>query len=59
MTQHKKYGKPIEELKGKAAKLKLDLALGKLKDTNAVSKKRRELARALTTLRQKEVIKNA
>jgi len=48
--------KEAEKLREEIAKLRFDLSLGKLKDTNAVKKKRRDLARVLTKIEQLEVI---
>lgn len=56
-------GLNIEELKVKAKALKkeisdlvMDKNMKKLKDTNSVSKKRKDLAQVLTVLRQKEIL---
>jgi ribosomal protein L29 len=43
-------------LRKEISRLRFDLSLGKLKDTNMVKKKRRELARVLTKIRQLEII---
>jgi len=43
-------------LREEISKLRFDLSLGKLKDTNAVKKKRRDLARVLTRTGQLEMI---
>lgn len=51
--------KPLEELKKELTRLKIDLSLGKLKDTSSFKARRRELARVLTAIRQKEVVENA
>ena len=48
--------KEAEKLREEIAKLRFDLSLGKLKDTNAVKKKRRDLARVLTRIEQLEMI---
>jgi ribosomal protein L29 len=45
-----------ENLREEIAKLRFEHALGKLKDTNQLKKKRRELAKVLTEVSQKEVI---
>lgn len=43
-------------LREEISKLRFDLSLNKLKDTNLIKKKRKELARVLTMIRQAEVI---
>ena len=55
--------KPISELKREAeslreeiTKLRFDLSLNKLKDTNMIKKKRRALARVLTQIKSLEII---
>jgi ribosomal protein L29 len=45
-----------KNLRQEIAKLRFDLSLGKLKDTNIIKKKRRDLARVLTKVRQMEII---
>lgn len=47
-----------KELQKEITELKIALAQGKLKDTNRIARKRRELARVLTRRRQKEILKN-
>ncbi len=49
--------KEAENLREEISKLRFDLALNKLKDTNAIKKKRRNLARILTEIRQLEIVK--
>lgn len=48
--------KDVESLREEIAKLRFEHSLGKLKDTSQLKKKRRELARVLTEIRQKEII---
>ena len=48
--------KEAENLREEVAKLRFDLSLNKLKDTNGLKKKRRALARILTRIRQLEII---
>lgn len=48
--------KEVENLREEISKLRFDLALNKLKDTNAIKKKRRNLARVLTEIRQLEIV---
>jgi len=55
--------KSISELKKEAeglgeeiAKLRFDLSLNKLKDTNMIKNKRRDLARVLTEIKQLEIM---
>ncbi len=38
------------------SRLRFDLSLGKLKDTSMIKKKRRDLARILTKIRQLEIV---
>lgn len=45
-----------KSLREEIARLRFDLSLGKLKDTNMVKKKRKDLARILTEVRQLEII---
>jgi len=45
-----------ESLREEIARLRFDLSLNKLKDTNMIKKKRKELARVLTKIRQLEII---
>jgi ribosomal protein L29 len=45
-----------EKLREEIARLRFDLSLNKLKDTNMIKKKRRDLARILTRIRQLEII---
>jgi len=45
-----------QDLREEIAKLRFDLSLGKLKDTNMIKKKRKGLARILTKIRQLEII---
>ena len=47
--------KSAEGLREEIAKLRFDLSLNKLKDTNMIKKKRKDLARILTAIRQKEI----
>ena len=47
--------KDAEGLREEIAKLRFDLSLNKFKDTNMIKKKRKDLARILTALRQKEI----
>lgn len=48
--------KQAENLREQLLKLRLDLSLNKLKDTNSLKKKRKDLARILTQTKQMEVI---
>ncbi len=48
--------KQAEEQRKQLSKLRFDLSLNKLKDTNGLEKKRKDLARTLTAIRQKEII---
>ena len=48
--------KEVEEQRKQLSKLRFDLSLNKLKDTNSLKKKRKDLARILTAIRQKEII---
>ena len=48
--------KEAEGLREEIAKLRFDLSLNKLTDTNMIKKKRKELAIALTSIRQLEII---
>lgn len=48
--------KEAQKLREEISRLKFDLSLNKLKDTNVIKKKRRDLARALTNIRQLEII---
>ncbi len=48
--------KEAEEKRKQLSKLRFDLSLNKLKDTNSLKKKRKDLARILTAIRQKELI---
>lgn len=48
--------KEAEKLREEVSKLGFDLSLNKLKDTNMIKKKRRDLARVLTLIRQREII---
>lgn len=48
--------KQAENLREQLLKLRLDLSLNKLKDTNSLKKKRKDLARILTQIKQMEVI---
>jgi len=48
--------KDAEGLREEIAKLRFDVSLNKLKDTNMIKRKRRDLARILTRVRQKEII---
>lgn len=50
--------KEAEKLREEISKLGFDLSLNKLKDTNMIKKKRRDLARVLTLIRQREIINN-
>ena len=43
-------------LREEVSRLRFDLSLGKLKDTNMIKKKRKGLARILTKIRQLEII---
>jgi ribosomal protein L29 len=43
-------------LREEVSRLRFDLSLGKLKDTNTIKKKRKGLARILTKIRQLEII---
>ena len=45
------------KLREEISKLRFDLSLNKLKNTNMIKKKRKELARALTLIRQEETAK--
>jgi len=44
--------KEAEKLREEIARLRFDLSLNKLKDTSMIKKKRRDLARILTKIRQ-------
>lgn len=48
--------KEAEKLREEISRLRFDLSLNKLKDTNLIKKKRRDLARILTKIRQLEII---
>jgi len=48
--------KEAENLREEISKLRFDLSLNKLKDTNMIKKKRKDLARVLTRIRQLEII---
>ncbi len=48
--------KEAESLRKEIANLRFDLSLNKLKDTNVIKRKRRDLARVLTLVRQREII---
>lgn len=48
--------KEAEKLREEISRLRFDLSLGKLKDTNMIKKKRRALARILTLIHQQEVV---
>lgn len=48
--------KQAEEQRKQLSKLRFDLSLNKLRDTNGLEKKRKDLARTLTAIRQKEII---
>jgi len=50
--------KDAEGLREETAKLRFDLSLNKLKDTNILKKKRKDLARILTSIRQKEIMED-
>lgn len=58
---HHKSIKELEELVQKTqielVKLRVELGAGKLKDTQAVNKKRHDFARLKTILREKELLK--
>lgn len=60
---HTKSIKELNELVKKAqeelVKLKVELGAGRLKDTQAMNKKRHDLARIKTILREKELLKPA
>tara|TARA_Y100000310_G_C20066211_1_gene527238 strand:- start:195 stop:410 length:216 start_codon:yes stop_codon:yes gene_type:complete len=43
-----------EKVQAELARLRIDLGLGKIKDTHQLSKKQRDLARIKTILRDKE-----
>jgi ribosomal protein L29 len=45
-----------KSLRAEIARLRFDLSLGKLKDTNMIKKKRKDLARILTSTRQQEIV---
>lgn len=45
-----------KNLRKEIAELRRDLSLNKLKNTNQIKKKKKELARLLTVIRQREVI---
>jgi len=47
--------KEEKTLREEISKLRFDLSLNKLKDTNMIKKKRRDLARILTRIRQLEI----
>jgi large subunit ribosomal protein L29 len=47
--------KSLEELQTELTKLKTDLGAGKLKDVQQVKKKKRDLARIKTMIREKEL----
>jgi len=46
--------KDLEKVKEAILKDKVDLSLGKLKDTSKIKKEKRELARLLTVLKEEE-----
>lgn len=48
--------KQAEEQRKQLSKLRFELSLNKLKNTNMIKSKRRDLARILTSIRQKEII---
>ncbi len=48
--------KEAQGLQEEIAKLRFDLSLNKLKNTNVIKKKRRDLARILTKIKQLEII---
>lgn len=48
-----------EDLKEELYTLRINLATGELKDTSAVRKTRRSIARALTVLRERQAAKTA
>jgi len=45
-----------KNLREEIAKRRLDLSLNKLKDVSQIRKKKKELARLLTVIRQREII---
>ncbi len=47
--------KLVVDLRGQVTKVKLDLAARRLKNTNVIKNLRRDLARNLTVLRQKQL----
>lgn len=53
ITELKEGAKNLRE---EISKLGFDLSLNKLKDTNMIKKKRKDLARILTKIRQSETI---
>jgi len=48
--------KEVEKMREEISRLRFDLSLGKLKDTSMIKKKRRDLARILTKIRQLEIV---
>jgi len=50
--------KEAEALREEMARLRFDLSLNKIKDTTMIKKKRRALARILTSMRQKEIMED-
>lgn len=47
----------VRILRGELAEIILDKNMGKLKDVKAISKKKKDLAQVLTTLRQKQMLR--
>ena len=50
--------KEAEGLREEISRLRFELSLNKLKDTNMIRKKRKDLARVLTSIHQKEIIES-
>ena len=48
--------KEAAEIRHELAKLRFDHALGQLKDTSLLKKRKKDLARILTVIRQKEIL---
>lgn len=49
----------LSQARKELGQLRLETSIGKIKDTNAATKKRKEIARMLTVIKEKEIIQNA
>lgn len=49
----------LSQARKELGQLRLETSIGKIKDTNAAKKKRKEIARMLTVIKEKEIIQNA